>query len=155
MAVCRAEAAAAGARPRAPTRWSPLDADDVDRAGRRAAEALDGPVDVVLDPVFGVGGRPRPAGRCAPGGRLVNLGGSAGDAAAFSSSAVLRGRSPRVLGYTNNALTAEQRAEALTSVLALAADGRVSVEHHVRPLAEVAAAWTDVATGAVRQVLVP
>ena len=60
-----------------------------------------------------------------------------------------------MLGYTNNALTPEQRAEALTSVLALAGDGRVFVEHHVRPLAEVAAAWADVATGAVRQVLVP
>ena len=41
-------------------------------------------------------------------------------------------------------------------MLALAADGRVSVEHQVRPLAEAGAAWNDEATGAVvRQVLVP
>ena len=60
-----------------------------------------------------------------------------------------------VLGYTNNSLTPVERAEALTSVLALAGDGRVLVEHHIRPLAEVAAAWADVASGAVRQVLVP
>ena len=40
----------------------------------------------------------------AEGGRLVNLGGSSGDEAVFSS-AVLRSKSASVLGYTNNALT--------------------------------------------------
>ena len=44
----------------------------------------------------------------APRGRLVNLGGSAADAATFSS-AVLRSRSLDVLGYTNNSLTPDQR----------------------------------------------
>jgi hypothetical protein len=87
-------------------------------------------------------------------GRLVNLGGSAADAASLSS-AVIRGKSLDVLGYTNNSLTSAQRAEALTSVRELARDGRVSVEHRVRPLAEVADAWRDVAAGGVRQVLAP
>ena len=91
-----------------------------------------------------------------PHGRLVNLGGSAADAATLSS-AVVRGKSLDVLGYTNNSLTPDRRAEALTSVVRLAADGVVSVEHRVRPLAEAGAAWHDQATGAavVRQVLVP
>ncbi len=90
----------------------------------------------------------------APRGRLVNLGGSAADAASLSS-AVIRGKSLDVLGYTNNSLTPAERAEALTSVLAVSRDGRIAVEHAVRPLAEVTDAWRDVAAGAVRQVLVP
>ena len=57
------------------------------------------------------------------------------------SSAALRGRSLGILGYTNNAISPEQRAEALTQVLALAARGVVSVEHRVLPLAECDQAW--------------
>ena len=57
----------------------------------RLVAAAGGPVDVVIDPVFG---EPAAAAALAlgPGGRLVNLGGAAGDAAEFSSAA-LRGRS--------------------------------------------------------------
>ena len=101
--------------------------------------------------------RPPPRRRCsAQGGRLVNLGGAAGDAADFSSAA-LRGRSIGVLGYTNNALSATQRAEALTSVAALAADGKLSVAHTAQPLDRVADAWLATAAGraAPRWILVP
>ena len=105
----------------------------------RLVEATGGPADVVIDPVFG-----EPAAAAAltlgHGGRLVNIGGLAGDAAEFSS-AVLRGRSVSILGYTNNAITPEQRADALTQVLALAARNRLSVEHRVLPLADCVEAW--------------
>ena len=92
----------------------------------------------------------------APGGRLVNLGGASGDEAAFSS-AVLRSRSAEVLGYTNNALTPGQRAEALTAVLGHAAAGRLGVAHEVLPLAAVERAWRRQATGdaGIRLVLAP
>ena len=106
-----------------------------------------------IDPVFGwVADAAIRA--LAPYGRLVNLGGAAGDAATLSS-AVVRGKTLDVLGYTNNALTPEQRAEALTGVVALAAEGRITVEHRSRALAEVGDAWGDLANGAtyVRQVL--
>jgi NADPH:quinone reductase-like Zn-dependent oxidoreductase len=129
--------------------------DEPDPAALAAAlvEALDAQAHVVVDPVFGwVADAATRA--LAPFGRLVNIGGSAGDGATLSS-AVLRGKTLDVLGYTNNALTPEHRAEALTGVVALAAEGRVTVEHRVRPLAEVAAAWGDVAAGSVRQVLTP
>ena len=113
-----------------------------ERAGLtgRLVEAAGGPVDVVIDPVFG---EPAAAAALAlgPGGRLVNLGGSAHDLADFSSAA-LRGRSLSILGYTNNAISAEQRAEALTSVLELAARGVLSVDHRVLPLADCDQAWT-------------
>ena len=87
----------------------------------RLVEAAGGPVDVVVDPVFGEAAAAA-ALALGPWGRLVNLGGSAHDLADFSSAA-LRGRSLSILGYTNNAISSEQRAEALTSVLALATRG--------------------------------
>jgi hypothetical protein len=68
---------------------------------------------------------------------------------------VLRSRSAAVLGYTNNALTPEQRRGALTAVLGHAAAGRVTVAAEEVPLAGVADAWRRQATGAagVRLVL--
>jgi NADPH:quinone reductase-like Zn-dependent oxidoreductase len=126
---------------------------DVDALAARFAAACGGDVDVVVDPVFG------PAATAAsrvlaPGGRLVNLGGASGDTAEFSSS-VLRGRSASVLGYTNNALTAEQRATALDAVLAHAATGQLAVDHEVLPLSRAAEGWARTATGGARVVLVP
>jgi NADPH:quinone reductase-like Zn-dependent oxidoreductase len=154
VAVCRGEAAreralAAGAA--AAVAFS----DDVDRLAGELAEALDGDADVVLDPVFGAGATA--AGRVlAEGGRLVNLGGAAGDTATFSS-ALLRSRTASVLGYTNNALSAAQKGEALTAVLRQAAAGRIGVASETLPLAEAEQAWRRQAagTGGVRLVLTP
>jgi NADPH:quinone reductase-like Zn-dependent oxidoreductase len=118
-------------------------------------ENLDGPADVIIDPVFG-GIAVAALQVLGEHGRLVNLGGSGGDTATFSSAS-LRSRSISVLGYTNNALTVEQRAEAMTSVAALAASGRLSVAHITRPLEAVGESWLDTAAGraAPRAVLVP
>jgi NADPH:quinone reductase-like Zn-dependent oxidoreductase len=85
--------------------------------GERIAKAAGGPAQVVIDPVFGPVATAA-AAALGPGGRLVNIGGTAGDSAEFSS-AVLRGRSMAILGYTNNALSPTQRADALRSVLAV------------------------------------
>ena len=64
----------------------------------------------MLDPLFGV---PAAAAlRCLrAGGRLVNLGGSADEHCPLDSSTI-RSQSLRLLGYTNNELTREQKAEA-------------------------------------------
>ncbi|MEX5719178.1 zinc-binding dehydrogenase [Geodermatophilus maliterrae] len=153
VAVCRSAAAqerarAAGADPVVPA------SDDTDALAAALAEAC-GRADVVVDPVFGAAATA--ASRVlAPGGRLVNLGGASGDQAVFSS-AVLRGRSAEVLGYTNNALTPAQRRTALDAVLAAAATGRIAVAHETVPLADVSRAWARQATGdaGVRLVVVP
>ncbi len=101
--------------------------------------------DVVIDSVFGAAATA--ASRVlAPGGRLVNLGGSSGDVATFSSS-VLRSRTAGVLGYTNNALTAEQRRDALTAVLWHAAAGAIAVAHETVALSDVESAWQRQSTG--------
>jgi NADPH:quinone reductase-like Zn-dependent oxidoreductase len=152
VAVCRSEAAAARARRAGADEVVMLSADAGALAAALAA-AVDGTADVVVDPVFGVAA----TAACrvlGPGGRLVNLGGASGDVAEFSSS-VLRSRSIDVLGYTNNALSPEQKAQALTTVVEQAARGALAVEHAVLPLAEAAEGWRRTAGGDGRVVLVP
>jgi D-arabinose 1-dehydrogenase-like Zn-dependent alcohol dehydrogenase len=70
---------------------------------------------------------------------------------------VLRSRTVDVLGYTNAAITAEQRARALEAVFRLAAEGRLRVAHQVVPLAAVDEAWRRQTEGTapVRLVLTP
>ena len=121
------------------------DGDTVPAVEERIREALDGPLDVVVDPLCGT-----PATAAArllgEGGRLVNLGSSAGPAMEVDSAA-LRSRTASVLGYTNNAITTEQRDGALLDVLGHAAAGRLRVDHEVVPLASVGDAWARQAAG--------
>ena len=125
--------------------------DEPDALAQRLLEACAGPVDLVLDPLFGV-----PAAAAArtlrTGGRLVNLGSSAGETAPLES-AVIRSKHLHVLGYTNNELSPQQRREALVLVAEHAAAGRLTVEHRAVPLPEVTDAWTR--GGGGRVVLIP
>jgi NADPH:quinone reductase-like Zn-dependent oxidoreductase len=154
VAVCRSAEAQERARSLGADAVVPLEGD-ADTLAAWFAEAADGRVDVVVDPVFGTAATAA-ARVLAEGGRLVNLGGASGDVAEFSSS-VLRSRSAGVLGYTNNALTPAQRAEAMTAVARHAADGHLAVAHEVLPLDRVAGAWRRQADGkaGVRLVLTP
>ncbi|MEU5873104.1 zinc-binding alcohol dehydrogenase family protein [Glycomyces sp. NPDC047369] len=127
--------------------------DDVASLADRLRHAADGPLDLVLDPVFGV-----PAAAALrvlrPGGRLVNLGSAAG-ATAPIESAVLRSGALRIVGYTNNGLSTAARAAALTVVAGHAATGRLTVDHEIVPFDAVADAWgrQDAGTAAGRIVL--
>jgi NADPH:quinone reductase-like Zn-dependent oxidoreductase len=113
--------------------------DDVDAVASRLREAAAGRVDLVLDPVWG---RPAEAAMrvLSPHGRLVNLGSSAGPLASFSSASVRSGVQA-VLGYTNNALSYQQKAEAFGEILAHAAAGRLTVDHETMPLEQAADGW--------------
>ena len=131
------------------------DADDVETLAARIRDACDGPLDLVIDPLYGI--------PCAaalrvlrPHGRLVNLGGSAGELAPITSS-MLRGQSLRVLGYTNNELTPDQRRDALLRVVDEASAGRLHVAHEVVPLGRATDAWSRQSSGqaAGRIVLTP
>jgi NADPH:quinone reductase-like Zn-dependent oxidoreductase len=150
VGVCRSAAAADRAR-RAGAQEVVVLGGDGDLT-TRIREAAGGAVDLVVDPVFGAVAAAA-VQALAPGGRLVNLGGAAGDAAEFSS-AVLRSRSIEILGYTNNALTVGQRAQALTEVLGHASAGAVTVDSAVFPLAGVVQAWTSAAAGSGRRAVV-
>jgi NADPH:quinone reductase-like Zn-dependent oxidoreductase len=127
--------------------------DDVADLAARFEAALGGHADVVVDPLCGL-----PASAAGlvlgEGGRLVNLGSSAGPTATFDSAA-LRSRSAAILGYTNNALTKAERRDALTSVLTHAAEGELQVAYTVLPLPEIRRAWQAQRDGVGRVVLRP
>ncbi len=109
-------------------------------------EACDGPVDVVIDPLAGVPGTAA-LSLLGTGGRLVNLGSSAGPSLSVDS-ATLRSRSAAVLGYTNNGLTQQRRAEVMRTVLEHAAAGRLTPRFQAVPLAEVTTGWAQALAGA-------
>jgi NADPH:quinone reductase len=145
IAGARSQAAQARAEKAGADAVVALDTDDVDELARRFTEAADGPVDLVVDPLYGVPAAAAARALC-PHGRLVNLGSSAGETCPLDSS-TLRSRSLRLLGYTNNALTREQRAAAVTAVAEHAARGTLTVAHEVVPLADASAAWQRQADG--------
>lgn len=111
--------------------------DDVESLTRRLGDV---PVDLVIDPVSGL-----PAAAALrtlrPGGRLVNLGGAAGDECPMSS-ALLRSRSLHLHGYTNNELDTARRREALLTVVGHAIAGALTVGYERVPLAGAGEAWT-------------
>jgi NADPH2:quinone reductase len=122
-----------------------LDTDDHVDLATRFADACDGPADLVLDPLFGV-----PAAAAArvlrSGGRLVNLGSSAGETSPIDSS-TLRSRSLRLLGYTNNECSPERRADAIRTVADAIVRGELAVAHERVPLHDAPAAWQRQAAG--------
>jgi NADPH:quinone reductase-like Zn-dependent oxidoreductase len=126
------------------------------RSGADTVLALDADfsgitADLLLDPLFGA-----PAAAAAqalrPGGRWVNLGGSAGETCPITSS-VLRSRSLRLSGYTNTELTAQQRSDAISTIARYSAQGELAIDHEAVPLTDVTDAWHRHAGG--RIVLVP
>ena len=145
VAGCRSDAAAERAARAGASMVVRLDTDDVAVLAQRFAEACGGAADVVVDPLCGA-----PASAAllalAPGGRLVNLGSSAG-AGMVLDSATVRSRSLEVLGYTNVSLSQEQRRDALSAVVAAAARGQLVVDHEVVALSDVGPAWTRQARG--------
>src|SRR5712691_2890649 len=129
-----------------------LTGDDVDEISRRITAACDGPLHLVIDPVWGLPAEAA-ARALAAEGRLVNIGSAAGPTARFESATV-RSRLHTILGYTNNALTREQKAEALTEIITHAAAGRCTVERETVPLAKVAEAWERQAAFARRKLII-
>jgi NADPH:quinone reductase len=131
------------------------DSADLDQLADAIRAQCDGPLDLVIDPLFGL-----PAAAAMrvlrPHGRLVNIGGAAAPTATFDS-ATLRGSSLRVLGYTNNELVPQQRNDALVRIVAEVAAGRLTVDHEAAPLADATSAWTRHLDGraAGRIVLIP
>ena len=126
----------------------------MDEISKRIATTCEGPLHLIIDPVWGL-----PAEAAvrvlATEGRLINIGSAAGPTVRFES-AILRSRLHAILGYTNNALTYEQKAEALTEILTHAAAGRCTVERETVPLAQAAEAWERQTSVARRKlILVP
>jgi len=145
IAACRSEAARERALRVGAAAVVHTDGLEVAELAATMKAAAEGPVDLVVDPLFGV-----PAAAALrtlrPGGRLVNLGSAAGETAPFDS-ATLRSGMLNVLGYTNNELTAERRADAIRAIAEHVHAGRLTLDHEVVPLDEIGTAWSRQALG--------
>jgi NADPH:quinone reductase-like Zn-dependent oxidoreductase len=118
------------------------------------AEAGEGRIDVVVDPLFG---EPFAAAVNAAsfGARLVQLGSGAGTEATVSSAAI-RGRMLVIMGHTNFAAPPDVKREAYRRLAEAAAGGELSVEVDPMALEQVGEAWARLAAGSHRKiVLVP
>lgn len=112
---------------------------EVDDLAAAFAQAAGGGVDVIVDPVWGdpASAAIQAANR---GGRLVQIGQSAGPHAVLSSAAV-RGRLLEILGHASSAAPREVKRAAYERMAAHAAAGDLRVEVERIPLEDVASAW--------------
>jgi NADPH2:quinone reductase len=118
------------------------------------AEASEGRIDVVVDPLFG---EPLVAAVnvASFGARIVQLGAGAGAEATLASAAI-RGKMLTIMGHTNFAAPPEVKREAYRHLSEAAAAGEVKVETDPLPLEQVEEAWSRLAAGSHRKiVLVP
>ncbi|ADB52458.1 quinone oxidoreductase family protein [Conexibacter woesei] len=129
-----ARAAALGAD--ATVRLDASEGDDLTAAFR---EAAGGGVDVVIDPLWG---EPAVAalGALGDGGRLIQIGQSAGATATFPS-AIVRGKLAEIRGHTNFLAPHDVKVAAYRTLAEHAAAGRITVEIEAAPLSEVATVW--------------
>lgn len=128
-------------------------AGDSDMVIAAISEAFDGEgPDVVIDPLWGMPAEAAVASM-AFGGRLVQLGRSAGDTATFDSAAI-RGRCLQILGHTNFANTAEEKGEALSRMFEWARDGALAIPHETLTLDQVGEAWARQAEGPGMKLLI-
>jgi NADPH2:quinone reductase len=102
-------------------------------------EAANGQIDLTIDPVWG---EPGAAGVKATsfGGRVVQLGQSAGKEATLESGWV-RTKLLSILGHTNFAAPADVRNDAYLRMVRHTAAGELTVDHELMPLERVADAW--------------
>jgi NADPH2:quinone reductase len=118
------------------------------------AQAAEGRIDVVVDPVFG---EPFVAAVNAAsfGARIVQLGAGAG-AEAMIPSAAIRGKMLVLMGHTNFAAPPEVKRAAYRRLSEAAAGGEIRVDVDPLPLEQVGEAWRRLAAGSHRKiVLVP
>jgi NADPH:quinone reductase-like Zn-dependent oxidoreductase len=151
IAASRDQEALARALARGADATVDLSEDNVDILQRRIEAACVGPLHLVIDPLWGL---PAEAAGRVLGyeGRLVNIGSSAGPTARFDSATV-RSRLHNIIGYTNSALSPEQKATALSEILAHAAVGRCTMDRETVPLAQAGAAWVRQAASAHRKLI--
>ena len=112
---------------------------DVDAIVERMERASEGPLSLIIDPVWGDLATAALLA-LAPGGRLVNFGSSAGIVAPLDS-AVIRSKSLSVLGYTNVALPFQDMRAAVSALHQHAAAGRINPILDRVDIDELGSAW--------------
>jgi NADPH:quinone reductase-like Zn-dependent oxidoreductase len=113
--------------------------DDPSELADAFRDAAGGPLDVVIDPLWG---KPAEAAVQAAGysGRLVQVGQSAGPEATLRSGDI-RGKSLAIAGFTLGHVPREKTRAAYQRLLELASGGELKLERETLPLDWVAEAW--------------
>ncbi len=108
-------------------------------------DAAGGGIDVIVDPLWGA---PAAAalGAISRGGRLIQIGQSAGATAELPSSAI-RGTLGEIRGHTNFLAPEEVKVGAYRTMVEHAVAGRLAVEVERLPLEQVATAWEKLRAG--------
>ena len=127
-----------------------LDGDDLTTRFREACGG-DGPT-LVVDPVWGDPARAA-IDAAAPGARIVQVGQSAAPEATLTSAAI-RLKQLSILGYTDFALTPEQRRDVYHGLAEHVVSGRIRVDVETFSLADIASAWSAQGEGRKAVVLV-
>ena len=114
--------------------------------------ALGGPVDLVVDPVWGPWAEPALA--CLkPGGRYLNVGAAAGDGAPFHVE-LLRAAQLTLIGFSGTAVNPADAIASYHHVAALAADGSFALPTATYSLAEATQAWEAQASSPGKKIVV-
>jgi NADPH:quinone reductase len=114
--------------------------------------SLGGPVDLVVDPVWGPWAEPALA--CLkPGGRYLNVGAAAGDGAPFHVE-LLRAAQLTLLGFSGAAVSPADAIASYRHVAALAADGSLALPAATYPLEDAAQAWEAQASSPGKKIIV-
>lgn len=115
----------------------PADASELTGAIRDAA---DGPVDVVVDLLWG---EPAMASleALAPLGRLIQIGNSSGEPVASLAAGKVRGQAREIRGHTNGLAPEEIRRDAYLEMCRQSAIGDLRVETEEVPLDDITSAW--------------
>jgi NADPH:quinone reductase-like Zn-dependent oxidoreductase len=119
-----------------------VDLSPVRTAGQLAAVlagATGGGADLTIDPLWGQAGQAA-VEAAGFGGRIIQLGQSAGATSELASIAV-RGRMLSILGFTIWAVPHQAKTGAYRAMASELAAGRLHVDHETVPLAQIAAAW--------------
>jgi NADPH2:quinone reductase len=115
-----------------------LDGDDLAARFREACGG-DGPT-LVIDPLWGEPGRAA-VDAAAPGARIVQVGQSAGPEATLTSAAI-RLKQLSILGYTDFALTLEERRKVYGGLAEHVVAGRIRIDVEIFQLEELSDAWS-------------
>lgn len=146
VAVTRGAASADRARELGATATIDLEQVGTDGLTRALGDTLQDAATLCIDPVWG-GPAAAVLAAMAPGGRLVNLGDSAGPTVPLTS-ALVRSRGMDILGYTNVAQTWDTQLEAFKAVLEVAERTGLRPTSRVVSPDNLPQAWADFAAGA-------
>jgi NADPH2:quinone reductase len=114
--------------------------------------SLGGPVDLVVDPIWGQWAEP--ALRCLkPGGRYLNVGAAAGDGLPFRAE-WLRGGQLTLIGFSGASASPSDLLASYGRIAALALTGTLTLPTATYPLSEAGQAWAAQASSPGKKIIV-